>query len=1343
MKKRLYRSLSALLTITFIISGLKVPVRVAAQVDDSGLLLTEDEDDLTGFPEAVIYDETYIISEDTQAGEDITYIRDTREDAAGGDELSLSVDEVLSGGSDIPVSGNEVSPGEFLDENNTYQEIDIDIEESELGLTGEGISSKRRLRSVSAAELPSSFRTDSAFLPPVRNQNPYGTCWAFSSMASCEISLAKNYGLSADDLDLSERALAYFFYNIKGIDDPLKHTLEDYQTAILNTEPNIYQLGGNVMLASFFMANWGLPVDEAKAPYSDLVSCDNLTTDTVKGDDALDDKLCYDPSYHVQNVRFITKDDEEGIKRAIMENGIVARSFYSSSTYYNPATYAYNSAATHEGKTNHAISLVGWDDSFPKDSFGIEPDRDGAWLVRNSYGSGYGQDGYIWISYDDKSLNTAVMISCEPRDNYKYNYFYDGSSNASGYSGYNSQFYAANVFTASSDEVLRAVSVAMQSADTPYSVQIYRNLEDLNDPSSGTPMLEEEVKGTTSYQGIYTIPLNKEVKLNKGDTFSVVFHIESDDKKRVYTEKNYKYSFLDVHADIHPGQSFMRPESSSNWYDLAGNKACLRIHAFTDEDDFPSPDPYRHLYYVVTDGDKVVKRMPVRDINERLKVDKADGYRYYISCTAPGLSVDCIPDHEEVIKTGVPVTTDSLKRIELIPGEPGVTDLTLLAAGTDEKLKLSLDVDEASVQLSRSVFEFNSALDVRKDAVSIRINYIADIEEITLDGPEGFTVDYDFDSGSREGTLTLNNTEPLKTGTYSAVLSIKLAGVNKPILKEIKIRINNIKPVPVISTVKPVDLLYKPEHGQGELKISVNTGTITGIELADISKNGKTLGEANPLSYKAEELVIDTSGRGAILRIRSKSTNPRFNKAQLRIFIDGCSDPLKKDISIPYITSVLKPSTTGATVLTDSNGVLSGNEIELRINNNKYKNVEAFSNPVIVIRDNNGNSLDGRYIVRYDSGIFTIVPLAGTQLSGKGEEVNLSITDDVHLENYVVGRFKIKPLKIDKMSLALSKATIIAGYYEGETDINKGLEYETLLGIKGCGGLNDFIGNTVLISAGDTRTHTAITENRIRAVFDKTDRRIRVFFPDGSPEAGTYKFSLTLPASSTGSVKDIKTLLCVKVKKLDKAKAEKCKVKITGKLDVLNRRGTVTVTPAYNNLPSSYEVKDVSLTGADAGLFKLNTFSPDGRAVLSLLDNAVYNTGTKYKIGFDYVINTGGGSVNSSSPVYGISVIEGKCTIKADGVDLFGTTGSEQRELLDIRAYNSPGSLAEISDLILQNPNEDFSLVKNEDGYFINYKAGGAVKPGSVYTLKLKVILKDKAENTKSRSYNYKVMVAK
>ena len=66
------------------------------------------------------------------------------------------------------------------------------------------------LKSVS---LPAKYNlADNNFVSKVKNQNPYGTCWAFSTLASLESTLIKS-GNADSSVDLSEKHLIWFNYN--------------------------------------------------------------------------------------------------------------------------------------------------------------------------------------------------------------------------------------------------------------------------------------------------------------------------------------------------------------------------------------------------------------------------------------------------------------------------------------------------------------------------------------------------------------------------------------------------------------------------------------------------------------------------------------------------------------------------------------------------------------------------------------------------------------------------------------------------------------------------------------------------------------------------------------------------------------------------------------------------------------------------------------------------------------------------------------------------------------------------------------------------------------------------
>ena len=581
MKKRIMKLMAVLLTVAMTVSTNAVTVP-ALQTES---MLTDIADD------EVISAGDELLVEEPETEEVLA--TDTDLSSNDIDRVSDSEDEEENAETAV---WNGYIPSEYLN----YMDDDLVINESQIE---EDINNSE--------EIPSNFQTDPAYLPPVRSQSPFGTCWTFSTMAPIEGYLLKHNLAQQSDLDLAERALCYFFYDLDGIDDPMQNTLEDVNIPMLpyNGKTDIYQLGGNVRFASFFLANWGVPLSENRAPYSELVKIGrngDLTDRVHKGVDELDGSLCYDADYHVQDFRYIPKTDMEGIKRAIMENGIVSRSYYHDTggknswgiNFYNQRYAAYNSGTYHSGSANHAVSVIGWDDDYNADNFNsaCRPSKNGAWLIRNSWGSDFGDGGYMWISYEDESLGDVVVFGAVENGvgldtNYDNNYFYDGTAGTWKWGVSEGTIHASNVFRASSDEELKAVSIAVYSTDVNYSLQIYKGLTDPSDPKSGTPMLTTPITGQFGYSGYYTVDLGTAIKLDKGETFSVVFTLEGKTNTYAFTEASYVNGsvignidkrWLEFKAHTEPGQSFFSNNGSS-WTDMNVYGRCFRIHAFTDD----------------------------------------------------------------------------------------------------------------------------------------------------------------------------------------------------------------------------------------------------------------------------------------------------------------------------------------------------------------------------------------------------------------------------------------------------------------------------------------------------------------------------------------------------------------------------------------------------------------------------------------------------------------------------------------------------------------------------------------------------------------------------------------
>ena len=382
------------------------------------------------------------------------------------------------------------------------------------------------------SDIPSSFPDDMDTLtstyPGTRDQNPYGTCWAFSSMGLAEFDLINDSlngnGEFDSNTDLSELQLAYFTYN--SVVDPLGGTEGDSAKYYNEKARESYlNYGGNYEMASRRLAQWYGPVDESLVPYT-------KAEDTIKN--GLDDYCAFgDSEAHLENAYLINiKENADDVKQQIMEHGAAGIMYYHNDSAFgwNETLGKYAYYDTDKLGGGHAVMIVGWDDDFSQDNFtgSSKPSKAGAWLIRNSWGY---YASYFWMSYESVSLaDTAWVFDFSAEDGYDNNYQLDG-----GVQAYPDKEHKilANVFKTkqeegTSAEILSAVSLSFtEAANVQYTVDIYTDLQDETNPYSGTKQENATTTGETAYAGIYTIPLKDSVTLKPGTSYAVVVSVNS------------------------------------------------------------------------------------------------------------------------------------------------------------------------------------------------------------------------------------------------------------------------------------------------------------------------------------------------------------------------------------------------------------------------------------------------------------------------------------------------------------------------------------------------------------------------------------------------------------------------------------------------------------------------------------------------------------------------------------------------------------------------------------------------------------------------------------------------
>ena len=412
-----------------------------------------------------------------------------------------------------------------------------------------------------AAAYPSYYNAEEqGYVTSVKDQDPYGMCWAFGMASLLETSLlTQNLGT----YDLSEEHLAYFFANRSN--DPLGNTSGDVNHHLGKDDNGKvdYHEGGNDLLAAMFLSTWSGMTTEADVPLA------TDATHTQKTGVIPDRSKEFDAAAYLKNAYF-SDYSVNAMKKMLMANQSVTIMYNAQTRYYNANTAAY-SYPTSTKSVNHVVTVVGWDDNYAASNFksASKVTSDGAWIVKNSWGTDWGKDGYFYMSYEDKSVCELVSATATDKPEYANNYFYDGTSGLASISMYSGEKFAS-VFKATAGngmaESLGEVTLSSMSANSTFSVQIYTNLKDAGDPTSGTPAYDKPVTCTQSMAGIQTFKI-PEVLISQNSLYSVVITNAGSKKLKYYVEASVDYNWCKFDASVSAGQSFIYYPEDTEWLD--------------------------------------------------------------------------------------------------------------------------------------------------------------------------------------------------------------------------------------------------------------------------------------------------------------------------------------------------------------------------------------------------------------------------------------------------------------------------------------------------------------------------------------------------------------------------------------------------------------------------------------------------------------------------------------------------------------------------------------------------------------------------------------------------------
>lgn len=456
----------------------------------------------------------------------------------------------------------------------------------------------------------------------IKNQMQTNSCWAFASIGSLESNIALldyKAGTTENVYDFSERHMDYATRN----------------NVFNNGEINEYgynvgfDQGGTFYMAQSYLTNGMGAIDEEEMPFEnnennvDISEIQNKNTTTT-----LYDTIMFEDKDDIGITELMSK-----MKQVISNYGGIYAGIHGAqllSDVYNNKTGAIYCSDAGLYPMNHAVVIIGWDDTYSKDNFNEKnkPLYDGAWIVKNSWGdkltedlikikeqiyseyteqcnergwnapedidnnfiidafeSSYGEgkvrveqdklvvdigdSGYMYVSYEDVHIYNELYAIEKATATKDYDNIYQNNKlNPSIPVGVieSGDVYIANKFTRDSNKENELLTMVSIFTIQEVNCKVYVNPSS-NDLSNLQEVELEAGDTITIEPGYHTIMLKEPVKLT-GDTFAVAMSIQSGTG-----EQNFMIETKDTdeNVEVNSNESFYTTTEGfrvGQWIDL-------------------------------------------------------------------------------------------------------------------------------------------------------------------------------------------------------------------------------------------------------------------------------------------------------------------------------------------------------------------------------------------------------------------------------------------------------------------------------------------------------------------------------------------------------------------------------------------------------------------------------------------------------------------------------------------------------------------------------------------------------------------------------------------------------
>ena len=467
---------------------------------------------------------------------------------------------------------NNVYADEICTKSKKYEQYEkLSPEEKKKAIEPEYCEVEKEERALNASSKPAKYNARSyGIVNTPKDQGKNGTCWAFSAMSVVETNSMKN---KMPSYNFSEAHLVYGI--IAGGYSDSAGKFNKYSMSDLD--------GGTLYFApTYFFNNKGMLLENEFKYSKSYKTITNSQYPQGRAYLTVGSFELFSNNYY----GVCSTSDINTIKDRILSDGSVQATMYMDSNLFkdkNKDFYLANTNNSYYG--NHAVTIVGWDDTISKSNFrGAK--RNGAWIVKNSWGSTWSGDGYFYISYDDEFICSDLAFYSGVT-NKTFNNTYKTAEMVGGLSvkTNSTKVSVATIIKTNKSESIKRVSFAVNKNQN-YNVYLSKSMN--KDNKADWILLGS---GYASLKGIKSVDLSNKIIVNSD--YMIIVEYTSGNSDNIYMPMMCNNGYTS-NTNFYQGVNF-RKVGNESWADMytskigSSNYKCSpNIYVYTDNEILPS-----------------------------------------------------------------------------------------------------------------------------------------------------------------------------------------------------------------------------------------------------------------------------------------------------------------------------------------------------------------------------------------------------------------------------------------------------------------------------------------------------------------------------------------------------------------------------------------------------------------------------------------------------------------------------------------------------------------------------------------------------------------------------------